>query len=323
MSAESNEAEHPHAGIVGVPERLPAEELRALSKLDPGQALIATATEWLVIGAAVGVSLTLDHPLVYALAIVLIGARQHALTVLAHDASHFRYLPNKRANDFVANLLLAWPVFISVHGFRKFHGAHHKFLGEARDGNRTLWRTHDEAGELVADWVYPKSRGELLALLARRTALFTGLRWILRGLLSIVVVREPKEWKIGRVLTYALVAGALSMGGWWLEFGLLWVLPLCTWHVTAQYIRLIAEHSAVHSEDSAYAATRTTIPRRLEALLILPRNIGYHIEHHWYPSVPYYNLPALHARLMRQPRFREHAQISRSVWTSMLTVTRR
>lgn len=56
---------------------------------------------------------------------------------------------------------------------------------------------------------------------------------------------------------------------------------------------------------------------RGERWLILPRNIHYHIEHHWYPSVPFYNLPALHIELMKQSGFREQAVITNSVIASL------
>lgn len=316
------EAKHPHDAVGGVPDRLPAADLRALSVLAPAKALGATALEWVGIIAAMALYLWRPGVLSYLVALVFIGARQHALTVLGHDASHFRFLSNKTRNDLVANVFLMWPLFISVRGFRKFHGDHHKYFGDTGDGNRFLWKTHTQEGELAPEWVYPKTRAQLLAKLVRHTLFLTGARWILRGLIGLFVLREPLPWKLGRALFYAAVATVLSLGGWWLEFLLLWVLPLCTWHVTCQYMRLIAEHSAVNSEDPDYQGTRTTIPTWLEALLILPRNIGYHLEHHWYPSVPFYNLPALHERLLQEPRFRRSADISPSIIRSLLQVTR-
>ena len=102
------------------------------------------------------------------------------------------------------------------------------------------------------------------------------------------------------------------------EFFLYWIVPYCTSHIGLQYIRLTCEHSAVHSDDPDYGLTRTTMPRRWERVLVLPRNIHYHIEHHWYPSVPYYNLPALHEQLMAQPGFRRSAVVTRSVLASLL-----
>jgi fatty acid desaturase len=89
-----------------------------------------------------------------------------------------------------------------------------------------------------------------------------------------------------------------------------------------QFARRICEHSAGHSASPAYQVTRTTIPTRLESLFILPRNIGYHLEHHWYPSVPFYRLPELHERLLQVPDFRLHANIKRSVLHSLVDCTR-
>jgi fatty acid desaturase len=82
-------------------------------------------------------------------------------------------------------------------------------------------------------------------------------------------------------------------------------------------MRLISEHSAVPGNDSVYRTTRTTLARWWERWLIVPRNINYHIEHHWYPSVPFYNLPALHVRLMAQPEFREQAVVTNSLMASL------
>lgn len=313
---------HPHDYAGNVPDRLPAATIRELSQLAPGRALLAVASEWL--GIAAGVALYLWRPsfITFVIAIVWIGARQHALTVIAHDASHFRFLPRRWANDLLGNLLLAWPVFISVAGFRKFHGAHHKHFNQPGDGNRILWRTHNAEGELNHEWIYPKTRAELTLLLLRHGLFATGLRWVLRGLLSVFMGIEPRWTRLVRVGFYAGVAVTLSMLGGWREFVLLWLAPLCTWHVIAQYMRLIAEHSLVRSDDPDYQGTRTTIATALERLLILPRNIGYHIEHHWYPSVPFYRLPQLHAALMATPRFAAQADVSRSLRSSLAAVTR-
>ena len=79
----------------------------------------------------------------------------------------------------------------------------------------------------------------------------------------------------------------------------------------------------MHRAPPGYQVTRTTIPTRLESLFILPRNIGYHIEHHWYPSVPFYRLPELHERLLQVPSYLLSANIHRSVWHSLVECTKR
>jgi fatty acid desaturase len=104
---------------------------------------------------------------------------------------------------------------------------------------------------------------------------------------------------------------------------LYWIVPYCTWHIAIQYPRIICEHSAVESDEAEYAITRTTIPTWLESIFILPCNVGYHIEHHWYPSVPFYRLPDLHQQLMAREGFQRHAVVRRSVFASLVSASNR
>lgn len=48
----------------------------------------------------------------------------------------------------------------------------------------------------------------------------------------------------------------------------------------------------------------------LDHLLIAPKNISYHNEHHFYPSVPFYRLPELHRELMQQEGYRAGVHLS-------------
>jgi fatty acid desaturase len=311
------EHEHPHDSLQEIPDRLPPAVIRAYSQPRVAVALRAIALEWIAIAAACAVAAWSRHPVVYLVAVAFIGARQHALTILAHDAVHLRLLPGKRHNDLLANLLLAWPTFISVEGFRRFHVPHHRHTSLPGDGNRELWGTHDPQGRLSPEWVYPKTRAALAWILVRRAAVVTGLWWIVRGVLGSFVLGDPPRRLILRLGYYALIAAVLTWAGAWRGWLLLWIVPYCTWHVLIQYMRLICEHSAVHSDRPGYTVTRTTIPSRKESIFILPRNIGYHLEHHAYPSVPFYNLPALHRRLLQEPGFHQHANIQHSIFTAL------
>ena len=61
--------------------------VKRLSRLDPLKATLAVAETWGVIALAVAAALLWWHPVVIALAVVVIGSRQQALFVLAHDAA--------------------------------------------------------------------------------------------------------------------------------------------------------------------------------------------------------------------------------------------
>jgi fatty acid desaturase len=308
---------HPHNTSRAIPERLAATVVKKLSLLEPSKALAATAGEWLSIAVVIALCSSFWHPVLYVIAVMFIGARQHALIIMGHDASHYRYLPKRWQNEFFANLFLMWPVFASVEGFRKFHSTHHQYTNLPQDGNRHIWYTHDAAGELAPDWAFPKTRAGLVLLLLRRAFFLTGAFWIIRGLVGSSLIPSPYWMVAARIVFYLSVVGALTSFGLWYAFLLYWIVPYCTWHIAIQYMRIICEHSAVESEEEEYGITRTTIPTLLESIFILPCNVGYHIEHHWYPSVPFYRLPDLHKRLVARESFRQHAVIRRSVSASL------
>jgi len=308
---------HPHNTSRTILERLPPSIVKELSQLDTARALAATAGEWVSIAAAIALCTYFWHPVLYVLAVMFIGARQHALIIMGHDASHYRYLPKRWQNELFSNLFLMWPVFASVEGFRKFHSTHHQYTNLPNDGNRHIWYTHDAAGELEADWVFPKTRAGLALMLLRRVAFLTGLFWIVRGLVGSSLIPSPPWMVAARIAFYACAAVALTVFGAWYAILLYWIVPYCTWHIAIQYARIICEHSAVESDEEEYAITRTTIPTLIEWIFILPCNVGYHLEHHWYPSVPFYRLPDLHRELMKREGFRSHAVVRRSILISL------
>lgn len=102
---------HPHNTSRTIPERLPATIIKELSRLEPSRALATTAGEWLSIAAVIALCTSFWHPVLYVIAVMFIGARQHALIIMGHDASHYRYLPKRWQNELLANLFLMWPVF--------------------------------------------------------------------------------------------------------------------------------------------------------------------------------------------------------------------
>jgi fatty acid desaturase len=308
---------HPHNTSRTIPERLPAATIKDLSKLEPSRALCATAAEWAAIAVAIVLCATYWHPALYVLAVMFIGARQHALMILGHDASHYRYLPKRWLNDLVANIFLMWPNFASVAAFRKFHGTHHQFTNLPPDGNRHIWHTHNAQGELEPGWVFPKTKLGLALVLLRRVLFLTGVLWIVRGLIGMFIIPAPHWMLAAQAAFYVSVAWILTVYGAWSGLVWYWIVPYCTWHIVIQYVRIICEHSAVESDEDEYSVTRTTIPTWLESIFVLPRNVGYHLEHHWYPSVPFYRLPELHRQLMAREGFQTHAVVRRSVFTSL------
>ncbi len=60
-------------------------------------------------------------------AITLIGAGQHRLTTLAHEASHYMLFRNRKLNELASDWLCMFAVWSTTHHYRLQHMAHHQF----------------------------------------------------------------------------------------------------------------------------------------------------------------------------------------------------
>ena len=118
-----------------IPVKLSKEELRELSTVNPILACIHIGAEWGLIVATIYICQRFWHPMLYVFAVAFIASRQHALLVLMHDGVHYRLLRNRRLNDWMSEVILAWPHFVSARQYRKNHFAHHRYLN-TRAGSR-------------------------------------------------------------------------------------------------------------------------------------------------------------------------------------------
>src|SRR6516225_5469490 len=63
-------------------------------------------------------------------AIVLVGAGQHQLTGLAHEAAHHILFKSRFLNDLASDWLCMFPLYSSTQHYRLQHLAHHQFVND-------------------------------------------------------------------------------------------------------------------------------------------------------------------------------------------------
>jgi fatty acid desaturase len=117
-------------------------QIMGLRSVDNHTNLLCLAGEYvclaLVIGGAVlfaerragwGLSWSWNLP-VFLTAITLIGALQHRLAGLGHEASHYTFMRNRLLNDLIPDLCCMFPILTTVHFYRVFHMAHHQYTND-------------------------------------------------------------------------------------------------------------------------------------------------------------------------------------------------
>ena len=144
-----------------IPVKLTKEELtRAIHRQAIARVHAHRRASGRLIAATIYLCQRFWHPMLYVFAVAFIGSRQHALLVLMHDGVHYRLLRNRRLNDWMSEVVLAWPHLVTARQYRKNHFAHHKYLNTAQDPD--LKR---RAGDPV--WVFPQTVPNLAKTLFR------------------------------------------------------------------------------------------------------------------------------------------------------------
>jgi fatty acid desaturase len=303
---QSADQAQPQRTSAAAPFKLSKVQLQGLSQISPWRSIYHIALEW---GAVVLAATLCQHcwnPLLYALTVAWIGARQHALLILMHEGTHYRLFRQRRLNDWVTEVLLAWPHLATMRAYRPNHLAHHNFVNGEHDPD---WQRKQDNPE----WQFPQSARSLLGIMLRDLCGLGGLKLISLARSLAAAERAPsKAFTRLRLAFYlSLLAAIIAVGGG-RALLLYWLVPYFSWLILIMRIRSIAEHFAIERRADAYGHTRTTRAGLLARLFIAPKNVNYHIEHHFFPSVPFYRLPQLHALLMDKPEFAGAAHITGS-----------
>ncbi len=114
--------------------------VNALRSTDNVRNWFYIAREYLYLGSVIGATLLfyswhaelgLPSPFwnvpVTLVAIVLIGAGQHRLTTLSHEASHYMLFRSRLLNEVISDLFTMFPMLSTTHHYRIQHLAHHQF----------------------------------------------------------------------------------------------------------------------------------------------------------------------------------------------------
>ncbi|MBD8063962.1 fatty acid desaturase family protein [Devosia sp. PTR5] len=295
---------------------LDAATVKRLSVLTPWRTAFALAFDWGVIVAAIALSQWAQHWAIYLLAVVIVGGRMHGFGVLLHDFAHYRFLSGRKGlSDWICDNFVAWPILSTVASYRQNHLAHHRYTNTDKDpdwviklGKRKFtfpqaWQ--HAALDLVSYLVVVGSIIDIFSITARLKA----------------APKPPLAYRLARLGYYLVLAALFTVLGIWREVLLYWFVPYFTAFFLLMHVRSVAEHFGSMDYSHELGGTRSVVPYQWERALFAPHHVNYHLEHHLYPSVPFYNLPQLHAALMSNPAYAARAHNTRGYTTGLVQET--
>lgn len=222
------------------------------------------------------------HPAWYtfALALVVIPSRQHALLNVSHECMHGTFLRDKKANEWVGVIASAL-VGSRFRASRAHHFAHHRYVGTVADPDHDL---HAGDGQETRRDLWRRMAAAMLGGYAFQT--------LSRKPLASVSPRAMRLDAMGLVCTQLILIGVISYTMHFWVYLFLWAAPLVTITLTLHLVRSFCEHALTDEERDPLSAPMVSVHANwLEAFVFSPYNLQYHAEHHLFPGIPGPRLP--------------------------------
>jgi fatty acid desaturase len=270
------------------------EQYEEIKEKQDWRNVLSISSNWLQMSSAMALFFFYPNVLTFLVALVIIGSRQFALAVLAHESAHNLLFANNKVNDWAGQWFCAYPIFQDNRVYRPYHLKHHRHT-----------ETEDDP-DLVLSSPFPINKRSFIRKVFRDLTGITGVRRYWGSLSSIFRTKGDNVFDkisktsnklhgflISNVIIFILISTTMH----WSLFLLLWWLPSFTYYSLIIRIRNISEH-AVTPGNNDFDNTRTTKSTVLTRFFMVPHNVNYHLEHHLFTRCPWYNLPKAHSMMI-------------------------
>lgn len=265
---------------------VPIEELRRLHEKRPLlHAVVAFGNVAALVLSAIAI-VHLDRWYQWLPFAAVAGFAVFDFTVLLHEVVHRAVVQQSNEGVYrILGLLYAIPSGISASQFTRWHLDHHASLGsDLEDPKRHYLSPKRNARWLKALYFTPALLPIYFRAAAKETAAYEPelRKRIARERLATIV------FQLGVLFTIAFV------GGWFTAFKL-YVVPVFFVFPVAFALNRLGQHYDIDPSDPAKWSTLVKGSWFWDYAYLFS---NYHLEHHYFPGVPFYNLPRLQKLLL-------------------------
>lgn len=274
---------------------LPPDVLRHLTRRQPRRHFLVVARVLFTLASGIAGSAYFNRWYLWIPCAVVSGFSIFSFTVLLHEVVHNAVFDGSAKANRVLGWMYAFPSGIARTQFTRWHLDHHAQLGDANaDPKRHHLSPKRNARWLKALYLTPALFFIYFRAAARETATYPpDLQ---------ARIRRERLVTVGGQL--AILATLIATAGGWIAFKV-YMVPYFLVFPPAFVLNRLGQHYDIDPADPARWSTLVA-PSRFWDFVFLWSN--YHLEHHYFPSVPFYNLPELHSRL--QPFFTERGMVA-------------
>ena len=279
---------------------IPKDDLRTLGVRSDRKGLLQLASHLSLLLIFGLLASTLSDSVFHLLFVFLYGIPLIFLFAPLHESIHNTAFRSRRLNEWVA-AICGFLLLIPARYFRLFHFDHHRFTQQpGKDPELEM----DKPTSRVEFWWHvsglPLWWGLLTSLLRYSAGQIND--GFVRDQDRTVVIREAR---IHLALYGLLFSGSLIMANdflWWY-----WILPALMAQPLLR-LYLLAEHLGCDYGEDMLCNSRTTSTNGM--MRQLAWNMPYHVEHHFLPSIPFHQLPAVHAFIKHSIKYQQSGYVS-------------
>jgi fatty acid desaturase len=206
--------------------------------------------------------------------------------VLLHEVVHRAVITESSERTYrFLGLLYAMPSGISASQFTKWHLDHHAELGS-------------DTGDPKRHYLSPKRNARWFKLLYFTPALFP--IYFRAAAKETASYPDDLRRRIARerlatiVFQLAILFSIAFIAGWFIAWKL-YIIPIFFVFPIAFALNRLGQHYDINPDDPAQWSTLIRGTWFWNAVYLFS---NYHLEHHYFPSVPFYNLPRLQRLLL-------------------------
>jgi fatty acid desaturase len=283
-------------------EAVPRQTLRELHRKSAWRHGIVSARQFALLVAATWGLIRFDNPLIWVPLALIQGFTIFNFTILLHEVVHHTVFDRRHPlAERLLGFLYAVPSGISPSQFTRWHLDHHAELGSEEDDPK---RHH----------LSPKVNKRWYKLLYCTPVLFP---IYFRAARRESSTYEPElQSRIARERRISILAHLLALAAVWYVFGFYAALrtnivPVFFVFPVAFTLNRLGQHYDIDPTDPAKWGTLMRGHWFWDFAFL---NSNYHLEHHYFPGVPFYRLPALQKALVpfyerKGTRWRTYGQL--------------
>jgi fatty acid desaturase len=260
---------------------IPRDRLRELHRKTAARHLAVAVRQFGLLALCTWALVRFDNPFIWLPLAVVQGFTVFNFTVLLHEVVHHAVFERRRAGaERLLGLLYAVPSGISATQFTRWHLDHHAELGSDEDDPK---RHH----------LSPKINARWYKLLYCTPALFPIYFRAARLEAATYPAEVRATIKRERWLAIGAHLGVLGAIGWWAGATAAihaYILPVFFVFPVAFTLNRLGQHYDIDPTDPAKWTTLVRSHWFWNAVFL---NSNFHMEHHYFPGVPFYNLPRL------------------------------